>query len=90
MRVTVHVHPGSRRPGVGGDYDGALIVRVSEPAVDGRATSAVAAALAQAFGVRRSAVELVSGPTSRQKRFDVEGATEERLGELLRSKGEAQ
>ena len=88
MRVIVHVHPGSRRPGVGGDHGGALIVRVSEPAVDGRATDAVAAALAKAFGVRRSAVELVSGPTSRQKRFDIDGATEQQLFALLHANDE--
>ena len=83
VRISVHVHPGSRRPGVGGEHGGALVVRVSEPAVDGRATDAVAAALARAFGVRRSAVTLASGPTSRQKRFNIDGATEQRLTELL-------
>ena len=88
MRVTVHVHPGSRRPAVGGEHGGALVVRVSEPAADGRATDAVAVALARAFGVRRSAVELVSGPTSRQKRFQVDGATEERLIALLHANDE--
>ena len=38
MRVTIRVHPGARQPGVGGNHAGALVVRVRERAVDGRAT----------------------------------------------------
>lgn len=52
MRITIWVRPGSARPGVGGEYDGALIVRVSASAVDGKATAAALAAVAAAFGVR--------------------------------------
>jgi uncharacterized protein YggU (UPF0235/DUF167 family) len=59
---------------VGGDHAGALIVRVSPRAADGRATAAALAAVAEAFGVRRSAVTLVSGATSRTKILDVAGA----------------
>jgi hypothetical protein len=51
---------GSARPGVGGRHDGALIVRVSARAVDGKATEAALTAVADSFGVRRSAVRLVS------------------------------
>ena len=45
--------PGSARPGVGGEHDGALIVRVSARAVDGKATEAALTAVADSFGVRR-------------------------------------
>lgn len=83
LRIPVHVHPGSRRPGVGGEHGGALVVRVAAPAVDGRATQAVASALASAFGVRKADVSLVSGATSRRKIFQVADATAERLAELL-------
>jgi uncharacterized protein len=40
MRITIRVKPGSARPGVGGEHDDALIVRVSARAVDGKATEA--------------------------------------------------
>ena len=46
MRVTIRVRPGSARPGVGGEHDGALVVRVSARAVDGKATEAALAAVA--------------------------------------------
>jgi uncharacterized protein YggU (UPF0235/DUF167 family) len=68
---------------VGGEHDGGLVVRVHPRAVDGRATEAALAAVADAFGVRRSAVSLVTGATSQTKVVDVDGATEERLRALL-------
>lgn len=77
VRVTVRVRPGATRPGVGGEHDGALVVRVSARAVDGKATEAALAAVAEAFGVRRRAVSLVSGTTSRTKVVDVAGAETE-------------
>ena len=74
MRLTVWVRPGSARPGVGGEHDGALVVRVTARAVDGRATAAALAAIADAFGVRRAAVTLVAGAASRRKIVEVAGA----------------
>jgi uncharacterized protein YggU (UPF0235/DUF167 family) len=58
---------------VGGSHDGALVVRVSSPAVDGRATDAALSAVARALGVRRRCVSLVTGATSRTKVVDVQG-----------------
>ena len=74
MRLTVWVRPGSARPGVGGEHDGALVVRVTARAVDGRATAAALTAIADAFGVRRHAVTLVAGAASRRKIVEVSGA----------------
>jgi uncharacterized protein YggU (UPF0235/DUF167 family) len=51
--------------------------------VEGRATEAALAALARAFGLRRTAVTVVTGATSRTKVVDVAGATEEWLQALL-------
>lgn len=74
MRVTIRVRPGSGRTVVGGSHDGALVVRVGERAVDGRATEAALAALASALGVRRKEVALVTGATSRTKVVEVPDA----------------
>jgi uncharacterized protein len=83
VRITVWVRPGSPRPRVGGDHGGALVVQVSPRAVDGQATAAALAAVADAFGVRRSAVTLVTGATSRTKILDVAGAGPAELARLL-------
>jgi uncharacterized protein len=68
---------------VGGEHDGALVVRVSARAVNGKATAAALAAVAEAFGVRQRAVTLVSGATSRMKIIDVAGADGAALDRLL-------
>lgn len=83
MRLTIRVRPGASRTSVGGSQDGALVVRVSARAVDGRATEAALAAVADAFGVRRRAVGLVTGETSRTKVVDVAGADPATLARLL-------
>lgn len=85
MRVRVHVRPGSSRTAVGGEHDGALVVRVTARAVDGKATAAVLRAVAEAFGVSGSAVTLVQGATSKQKLVEVDGGSPDALAELLRS-----
>jgi uncharacterized protein YggU (UPF0235/DUF167 family) len=71
LRVTIRVSPGSSRPGVGGLHGDALVVRVAARAVDGQATAAALAALAEALGLRRSDVRLVTGAASRTKIVDV-------------------
>lgn len=81
--LSVRVRPGSARPGVGGEHDGTLAVRVSEPAADGKATAAALAAVAAAFGVGRRSVTLVAGTRSRVKILDVEGADPRTLERLL-------
>lgn len=84
MRLSIRVRPGSSRALVGGEHDGALVVRVTERAVDGRATQAALHAVATAFGVHRRSVRLVSGPTSRTKVVEVDGAEQGTLDRLLR------
>jgi uncharacterized protein YggU (UPF0235/DUF167 family) len=83
VRITIWVRPGAARPGVGGEHDGALVVRVSARAVEGRATAAALAAVAAAFGVRPQAVTLVAGAARRTKVVDVAGADPAALGRLL-------
>lgn len=83
MRIPVWVQPGSSRPGVGGERDGALVVRVSKRPVGGEATAATLAAVAAAFGVSRSEVTLVAGARGRSKIIDVPGADPALLKRLL-------
>jgi len=87
VRIAIRVRPGSARQSVGGSHDGALVVRVSAPAVDGRATAAALAAIAAAFGVRPHAVRLVTGATSRTKVVEVDGGDPTVLDRLLAGPG---
>lgn len=72
MRVAIRVRPGASRTRVGGAYGERLVVAVGARAVDGAATEAALDAVAKAFGVRRRAVTLVVGATSRDKVVQIE------------------
>jgi uncharacterized protein (TIGR00251 family) len=70
--LVVRVKPGSRKgPLVEVGADGELTLYVRERAVEGKANEAVVKLLAKHFGVSPSRVEMVSGATSRVKRFRV-------------------
>ncbi len=56
-----------------GRHGDALKIRVAAPPVEGRATEAARVALAEALGVAPAAVSLVTGESSRLKRFRIEG-----------------
>ncbi len=83
MRVTVRVRPSAGRTEVGGSWNGALVVRVVQASVDGKATAAVTQSLADAFGVARSCVELRSGARSRTKVFEIAGISDDAVQALL-------
>ncbi|SFL63609.1 DUF167 domain-containing protein [Geodermatophilus ruber] len=87
MRIAIRVRPGAARTRVGGSHDGALVVRVTAPAVEGRATEAALAAVTEAMAVRRRQLRLVSGRTSRTKVVEVEGGDPARLAALLGEAG---
>ncbi len=72
MRVDIRVKPGASRTQVGGAHAGRLVVAVGARAVDGAATEAALAAVADAFGLRRRRVRLVTGLTSRDKTVELE------------------
>ena len=73
--LVVRVTPRSRSTDVR-ITDGLVQVRGSAAPEDGRATEAARRALASALGLRRTAVELEAGATSRIKRFRVDGLNE--------------
>src|SRR5690242_3376734 len=93
LRVAVRVKPGASRTKVGGRYgESSLIVAVTAKAVDGQATEAVLRAVADALGVPRRAVSLVTGAVARDKVLEVQASDEpgrsgsdlrRRVGELL-------
>jgi uncharacterized protein len=80
VRLAIHVRPNASTTVVGGEHDGALLVRVVEPADAGRATHAALGALAKALAVPRWSVRLVRGATSRRKLVEIEtGAAEAQI-----------
>jgi uncharacterized protein YggU (UPF0235/DUF167 family) len=78
MRVEILVRPSAAAAAVGGEHDGALVVRVVEPADAGRATDAALRAVAKAIAVPRGSVRLVRGATSRRKLIEIDVASDQR------------
>lgn len=88
IRVTVRVKPGASRNKVRGSFGDppALVVAVTEPAIDGRASTAVCRAIAQALGVSLSKVSIVMGHTSRTKVVEINDSDpqlQRKIAELL-------
>jgi uncharacterized protein YggU (UPF0235/DUF167 family) len=86
LRVAVRVRPGAARTAVRGRRGDALVVCVTARPAGGAATQAALRAVADALGVPRRDVTLVTGATSRDKVIEVAGppaALARRLGELL-------
>ena len=81
--LPVRAQPGARKAGIQGEHSGALKVAVTAPPEDGRANRALIELLREALGLKRSQLELVSGETSRDKRFLVRGVSVEELRERL-------
>ena len=71
MRLQIRVTPRAKRPGVETAGDGTLVVKVREPAEDGRANTAVIEALAEHFGVAKHAITIVHGQSSRRKLVEI-------------------
>ena len=71
--VTVRVMPRASKAGLAGVREGALLVRLNAPPVDGAANEELMALLAKACGVPKRAVSIVSGDRGRLKRIAIAG-----------------
>ncbi len=83
VMLTLHIQPGAKRTEVVGLHGEALKIRLASPPVDGKANDALLAFISGKVGAGRTAVELVSGQTSRSKRVRIAGVTPERVAEAL-------
>jgi hypothetical protein len=72
-RIAVRVIPNAPRTAVTDQRDGEWVLRVSAPALEGRANREAARYLARRAGVPASAVRLISGERSRHKIFEISG-----------------
>jgi uncharacterized protein (TIGR00251 family) len=88
ITLAVRAQPGAKKTaivGLYGDGDSAqLKIAVQAPPIEGRANETLIAFLARAFDLPKSAIELVSGESSRSKAFLLRGLTPERARVLLK------
>lgn len=81
--LRLHVQPGAGRTAAAGRHGDALKVKVAAPPTAGRANEAVVAFVAELFGVKKDAVELTHGESSRTKRVKVTGVDPDDARRLL-------
>jgi uncharacterized protein (TIGR00251 family) len=73
--IDVRVIPRAAKSGIAGVRDGALLVRLNAPPIDGAANEELIAVIASALDVPKRAVTIATGDRSRQKRVRVDGIT---------------
>lgn len=73
VRFRVRLLPRADRSSVDGVVEGVLRVRVTAPPVDGAANDALVRLLAAELRIRRGAIRVVGGMTSRNKVVAIEG-----------------
>lgn len=71
----VRVQPRASRDAIAGEHGGALKVRLTAPPVEGRANDSLRHLLAEHLNVPVSAVRIVAGENSRNKRVSIAGIT---------------
>ena len=77
--LPVRAQPGAKRNCMVGEHGGALKVAVQAPPEDGKANDAITDLLRKSFGISKQQIELLSGHTSRDKKFLITGITLEQL-----------
>jgi uncharacterized protein len=73
VTLKVRVQPRAARDGLAGERQGALVVRLTAPPVEGAANDALRRFLGRTLGVAPSAVRIVSGTAARDKLVAVSG-----------------
>jgi len=83
MRLKVHVNPRSSRNQITGWQGDVLCVKLMAPPVEGAANKAAIGFLAEALGIKKSQITLVSGDASRDKLFEIIGLSEAEIHQRL-------
>ncbi len=83
VTISVRAQPGARKNGILGERAGSLRVAVTAAPEKGKANEAIAEVLARSLALRSSQVVLLSGETSRDKRFLITGIKTEELSTRL-------
>lgn len=73
--ISVRVKPRSSRDSIEGEREGALVIRLTAPPVEGEANDALLRLLAARLHIPKSAVRILSGERGRLKRVAVCGVT---------------
>jgi uncharacterized protein len=83
ITFAVRVTPRASRDAIEGEYQGALKVRLTAPALEDRANEELRRLLAKSLNARLTAVRIVAGEKSRTKRVSVAGVSRAQVAALF-------
>ncbi len=83
VRVEILAKPRARSSRVTGVREGALVVQLAAPPVDGAANAELVETLARTLGIPRRDVVLIRGETARTKVVEVRGLAADEVRERL-------
>jgi len=74
-KVTIHIHvtPGAKNNAVTGFKEGEVRIKVTAPPVDGKANDALIEFLSTVLDIRKNALYIIKGKSSRRKLVSIEG-----------------
>lgn len=81
--LKLRIIPRARRDEIAGERDGAVLVRLQAPPVEGAANKSLLKFLAKHLGVRPADLSILSGQQSRDKIVRVDGLTQEQAEAAL-------
>jgi uncharacterized protein len=81
--LPVLAHPGARRNAILGERAGALRVAVTAAPERGKANDAIQKLLAETLDLKPGWISLISGATSRQKKFLLDGIEPDEIKQRL-------
>ena len=87
VQLTIRVIPRASKPGIAGTRQGALLIRLQSPPVEGAANSELVELMAGTFGVAKRDVTLVSGEHTKLKRVAIATIDQRQFNAALRSIG---
>ena len=85
--LPVRVIPRSSKPGIAGVRNGALLVRLQSPPVEGAANAELVEVIAKTFAVARRDVTIVSGEKSKLKRVEIAALERRHIDAVLNTLG---
>ncbi len=83
--IGVKAQPGAKKNAILGERAGALRVAVTAAPERGKANEAIADVLAKALQVKSSQIALLTGETSRDKRFLIAGVDHDTLADRIKA-----
>jgi uncharacterized protein (TIGR00251 family) len=85
--LRVRLQPGASRNEIAGERDGAILVRVTAPPIEGRANEALRKLIAKRLGVAKGRVTIARGQRAKDKVVWIDGVEEVEARKALAPRG---